>query len=95
MTVTRVAAVTTELLFIMCDSTDDGDVGTAKVYFMHLGPKISDVELASLSGWRGGYSLNYTLWRTGEMQCKSWRTVCLIFAPQQWCRSKLIARGLY
>ena len=42
-----------------------------KVHSMHLSPKISCVEFTVLSAWRNGYILNYTLWRTGEIKCKS------------------------
>ena len=49
---------------------------------MHLGQKISGVELAFMSAWRRGCSLVYILWCTGVIKCKSQRTVLLIFAPQ-------------
>ena len=49
---------------------------------MNLGLKISGVELACLSGWWRGYSLNYTLWRTGVIKSKCRRSISLIFAPQ-------------
>ena len=51
---------------------------TTKVQSMHLGPKISGVELAFLSAWRRGY----TLWRTGAIKWNSQRTVHFIFALQ-------------
>ena len=50
-----------------------------KVHSMHLGPKISGVELAFPSAWRRGYSLNYNLWRTGATKSKSPCSVLLIF----------------
>ena len=49
---------------------------------MHLGPKISGVQLDLLSAWRRGYSLSYILWRAGVKECRSRRTVLLIFALQ-------------
>ena len=61
----------------------------AKVHSMHLGPKISSVELAFPSAWRRGYCLNYNLWRTGAIKSKSPRTVLLIFAPQVYANLQL------
>ena len=52
------------------------------VHSMHLGPIISGVELDFLSAWRRRDSLSYTLWRTGVKECRSRRTVLLIFALQ-------------
>ena len=57
-------------------------VSSPEVHSMRLGPKISGVELAFLSAWRRRHSLNYTLWCTGVVKCKSQRTVLLIFVPQ-------------
>ena len=51
----------------------------ARVHFMHLGPKISGVDLAFLSAWRRGNSLNHTLWRTGVINC-----VSDVRQPQPW-----------
>ena len=60
-----------------------------KVHSMHLGPKISGVELAFPSPWRRGYCLNYNLWRTGAIKSRSPRTVRLIFAPQVYANLQL------
>ena len=38
------------------------------MHSVHLGPKISGVEIAFLSVWCRGYSLNYTLWCIGAIK---------------------------
>ena len=55
-----------------------------KVHSMHLGLKISGVDLPFLSTCRCGYSLNHTLCRTGVINCMSRRTFLLIFTPQMY-----------
>ena len=61
----------------------------AKVHSMHLGPKISGVELAFPSAWRRGYSLKYNLWRMGATKSRSPHTVLLIFAPKVYANLHL------
>ena len=51
---------------------------------MHVGSKISGMGLSFLSAWRRRYSLNYTLWRTGIINCKSLRRILLISASQAY-----------
>ena len=55
---------------------------------MQLGPNISGVELAFLSVWQRGFSLNYKLWRTGAIKCKSGRMIFLILTPQVYVNSQ-------
>jgi len=49
---------------------------------MHLGPKISGVELVFLSAWKSGYSLHYTIRCNGAKKFIYQHTALLIFAPQ-------------
>ena len=49
---------------------------------MHLGPKISGVELVFLSAWKSGYSLHYTIRCTGAKKIIYQHAALLIFAPQ-------------
>ena len=55
--------------------------------FIHLGPKISGVELAFLSVWPLGCSLNYAPWFAGIIEWKSWYKALLIFACQVYTNS--------
>ena len=54
----------------------------SKVHLMDQGLQVSGAELVFLSAWRRGYGLNNSLWRTGAIKCKYWRTVLLILTPQ-------------
>ena len=68
-----------------------------EVHSMHLGLKISGVEIAFLSAWRRGYSLNYILWCTGVVNANlNQRTILLIFAPQVYtnCQCRCTPEGL-
>ena len=68
----------------MTSKSHQGEFGT---HSMHLGPKISGVELAFMLAWRRGYSLNYTLlayWSNKmeisthgsfDLNPQSWRTL--------------------
>ena len=55
---------------------------------MHLGLKISGVELAFLLTWWHGYSLNNMHRHTGITKCTSLCMVLLIFAPQVYANLK-------
>ena len=55
---------------------------TPKVHLMHLGPKISGVELIFLLAWRRGNRICYAPWRTDVVKCESLCTVLSIFASQ-------------
>ena len=50
--------------------------------FHALGPDIYGVELAFLSVWQLGCSFIYTLWRTGVIKCKYWRTLFRSLQPR-------------
>ena len=49
---------------------------------MHLGSKISGMELGLPSAWRCGYSLNHALRLTAVIKCKSRHAVLLRVATQ-------------